>query len=87
MKLTAELESLCYGKRNSCNTFPVTQNSQLVTEGRMDYYALLANIKRRLKGIIPAARRNATQHSVFSSGVIHLFSVSHLGHSLAGIKA
>lgn len=46
-------------------------------EERIDYYAVLANIKRHLKGITPAAHRNPTQGSTFSSGVVHLFSVAH----------
>lgn len=86
VKLMDELESLYYGKRNRCNTFLFTKNSQLVIEEWTDYYAILVNIKRYLKGIIPAAHRNSTWCRIFSSGVIHLFSVSQLAHSPAEIK-
>lgn len=86
VKLMDELESLSYGKGNRCNTFLFTKNSQLVIEEWIDYYVILKNIKRHLKGIIAAAHRNSTRCSIFSSGVVHLFSVSHLAHSPAEIK-
>lgn len=49
-------------------------------EERIDYYAGLANIKRPLKGITPAAHRNPARGSTFSSAVVHLFSVAHPVH-------
>lgn len=76
---------LCYRETNTCNTFPFTQSKQLVIEERIDYYTILANIKRHLKGITPAAHRNPTRGSTFSSGVVHLFSVAHPAHPPAEI--
>lgn len=80
-----EPERLCYREANRCNTLLFTQSRQLVIEERIDYYAILANIKRHLKGITPAAHRNPTRGSTFSSGVVHLFSVAHPAHSPAEI--
>lgn len=85
MKLMDELERLCYREANRCNTLLFTQSRQLVIEERIDYYAILANIKRHLKGITPAAHRNPTRGSTFSSGVVHLFSVAHPAHFPAEI--
>lgn len=80
-----EPKRLCYRETNRCNTFPFTESRQRVTEDRTDFYAILANIERHLKGITPAAHRNPTRGSTFSSGVVHLFSVAHPAHSPAEI--